>query len=140
MAICGPAGTFIFMKGVVIMPNKIIFDIGGDTIDVDRPFLEKWYREKNCYGLPYDYMNQELSRTDITELAEIYMELELKEDGLQVTYELDRDPADVDIAEHLIRDIKRNMEQLKWMLPEENLQDFIKDLYKGRDDIDEKQC
>jgi len=112
------------------MPNVIIFNIGGDTIDVNRNFLEKWYKENNPYDYPYDLMKYELSRTSIKDLAELYINNELSGNGLEVTYELFRDPDDTDVAEELMREIRGIYEELIWMLPREDLLKFFDELLK----------
>lgn len=110
------------------MPNIVIFNIGGDTVSVDREFLAKWYTEKNFYDYSYDMLKYELSKTTIRDLAELYIENELCQDGLAVNYELYRDPSDIDIAENLMVEIRYLCKELRWMLPPEEISSFLEEL------------
>lgn len=112
------------------MPNKIILNISGDTVDVDRDFLENWYRETNPYDYSYDLMKHELSRTTIKDLADLYVNDELSEDNLNVTYELLKDPTDTDVAEELMREIRVLYEDLQWMLKKEDIIQFLENLLR----------
>ncbi|RJR12598.1 hypothetical protein C4588_01860 [Candidatus Parcubacteria bacterium] len=110
------------------MPNKIIFKIAEDTIDIDRDFLENWYRETNPYDYPYDHLKHELSKTSIKDLAELYIDIELAEGGLTVTYEIFRDPSDKDVADNLKSEMRYIFGNLRWMLPPEEVSGFIDEL------------
>jgi len=112
------------------VPNRILFNIGGDETDVDREFLERWYIEENPYDYQYDLLKHEVSRTSIRDLAELYSDLELSENGVSVSFELLRDPVDADIAENLMIEVRRLSEDLAWMLSEKKMAEFLEDLMK----------
>lgn len=117
------------------MPNKIIFTIGEDTIDVDRIFLERWYLTRNPHDYIYDSLRTEVAKITIKELADLYWDYELSnDDDVQVSYELCKDPDDVDVAEKLMSEVRYAIEQLKWMLPEKDLQNFIEGLLRREED------
>jgi len=110
------------------MANKVILNIQGDTTDIDRSFLEAWYREVNPLDYSYDLMKYELSRTNIKDLTELYIDNELAEKGLPVSYELQRDLEDPDVAENLMSEIRYMCEDLLWMIPREDLIKFLDSL------------
>ncbi|MEW6215757.1 MAG: hypothetical protein AB1478_11265 [Nitrospirota bacterium] len=122
---------FIIRQVSLKMPNKIVFNINGETREVGRKFLEDWYTEENPYDYDYDLMKQELSRTTIKDLAELYIDNELSDTDLEVTYELIRDPEDTDVADDLMRDMWAIYVDLRWMIQREDLLKFLDGLIRG---------
>ncbi|HPZ09391.1 MAG TPA: hypothetical protein PL110_14900 [Candidatus Eremiobacteraeota bacterium] len=60
-------------------------------------------------------------------IHKLYYEFEEETNG---TYEIIRDLEDNDIADRLMREIRYITDDLQWMIPAEDLRDFLKELLK----------
>lgn len=111
------------------MANKVIFSTeDGVKKEMDREQLEIWYMEFNPFDVwACDRLEDELEKTPLKDLVDIYYEFE---EGGNGTYEIVRDPEDNDIADWLMREVIHIIEHLCWMIPAENLENFLKELIK----------